>query len=571
MAAPRPRGRRVLLLGRVVTLVLVAAGVLGIPVAAQGAEDPWGPDDVVTVAFDPLDATAEPGSQVSFALRYALADGTVAPLAADQSVRVQASDPSVTFAKNSVGVTVLELTPTDPPQATLFVPSDAPTFRVVAILYKAGVTVSVSAADVAVVGSVPAPGMGGGMPGGASAGAADAVPTGDVSGLQAAFAAAVAVLIIACPCALGLATPTALLVGTGRGAQLGVLIRGPEVLENTRRVDTVVLDKTGTVTTGQMRVQAVVGSGASDAEVLAHAGAVEQASEHPVARAIAATATERLGAPAAVTRFRNERGLGVKGVVDGEQVLVGRLTWLETTLGTTLGLPWLDTFVDEWEQRGATVVGVAWNRQVLGAIAVSDTIRPTSRDAVAAFRRLGIEPVLLTGDNERTALAVAAEVGITDVTAGVLPEDKVAAIRALQARGRVVAMVGDGVNDAAALVQADLGIAMGSGSDVTVEASDLTLVRTDLLAAVDAVRLSRKTLATIRGNLFWAFAYNVCMIPLAALGLLNPMLAGAAMALSSVFVVTNSLRLRRFRSISPDVVAPAVAPAAPRPRELTTA
>jgi Cu+-exporting ATPase len=465
-------------------------------------------------------------------------------------------------------VTVLVLTPADPTQVQLFVPRGTPTFRVVAVLMKNAVTVSVSAADVAVEGSVAPPGMGGTMPGaGTTAGTGEAA--GDVSGLQAAFAAAVAVLIIACPCALGLATPTALLVGTGRGAQLGVLIRGPEVLENTRRVDVVVLDKTGTVTTGQMRVQAVTGHGVGDAEVLARAGAVEQASEHPVARAIAAQAVERRGAVAPVTGFRNERGLGVTGLVDGESVRVGRLTWLAASLESPVDLPWLHSFVAEWEQRGATVVGVAWDGQVRGAVAVADSIRPTSRDAVAAFRRLGIEPVLLTGDNERTARAVAAEVGITDVTAGVLPEDKVAAIRGWQERGRIVAMVGHGVNDAAALVQADLGIAMGSGSDVTVEASDLTLVRTDLLAAVDAVRLSRRTLGTIRGNLFWAFSYNVVMIPLAALGMLNPMLAGAAMALSSVFVVSNSLRLRRFRSIAPEVGA-GEAPVVARSRELSS-
>jgi Cu+-exporting ATPase len=315
----------------------------------------------------------------------------------------------------------------------------------------------------------------------------------------------------------------------------------------------VVLDKTGTITTGRMQVQAVLGHAVSDDDVLAHAGAVEQASEHPVARAVASAALERLGAVADVSAFRNERGLGVRGDVAGQQVLVGRLSWLASTLGTTPDAAWLEEFRTEWEQRGATVVGVAWAGEVHGAVAVSDSVRPTSREAVAAFRRLGIEPLLLTGDNARTARAVADEVGITDVTAEVMPEDKVEVIRRLQAQGKVVAMVGDGVNDAAALVQSDLGIAMGTGSDVTVEASDLTLVRADLVAAVDAVRLSRRTLGTIRGNLFWAFSYNVVMIPLAALGLLNPMLAGAAMALSSVFVVSNSLRLRRFRSIASDV------------------
>jgi Cu+-exporting ATPase len=361
------------------------------------------------------------------------------------------------------------------------------------------------------------------------------------------------VLIIACPCALGLATPTALLVGTGRGAQLGVLIRGPEVLENSRKVDTVVLDKTGTVTTGRMTVAALTAEGTDEADVLLMAGAVEDASEHPVARAIAARAFQSHGTLPAVTDFQNERGQGVRGLVSRDQaveVLVGRPAWLASTMSIDLtGMDWLHSFVDHWQGRGATVIAVAWDDRVRGALAVADAVRPTSARAIAEFRKLGIEPVLLTGDNTRTAHAVAAEVGISTVIAEVLPADKVDVIRSLQEQGKVVAMVGDGVNDAAALVQADLGIAMGSGSDVTVEASDLTLVRTDLIAAVDAIRLSRKTLGIIRGNLFWAFAYNVVMIPLAALGLLNPMLAGAAMALSSVFVVSNSLRLRQFKAV----------------------
>jgi Cu+-exporting ATPase len=398
------------------------------------------------------------------------------------------------------------------------------------------------------------------MNGGAAAGGggdamnstAGAPAPNDVSSVQTAFAAAVAVLIIACPCALGLATPTALLVGTGRGAQLGILIRGPEVLENTRHIDTIVLDKTGTVTSGRMKIADVVAHGITEDDLMAMAGAVENASEHPVARAIAVSATARLDDVAPVSDFRNERGLGVSGRVKGRHVFVGRPTWLSSAGGATpVSAGWLNAFVQKWESRGATVVAVAWDGRVHGAIAVADSVRPTSKAAIAQFRRMGIEPILLSGDNATTARAVAEDVGITEVIAEVLPADKVAVIAGLQAKGRNVAMVGDGVNDAAALVQADLGIAMGSGSDVTVEASDLTLIRTDLLAAVDAIRLSRKTLRTIQGNLFWAFAYNVCMIPLAALGLLNPLLAGAAMALSSVFVVANSLRLRSFTSVVP--------------------
>ncbi|RSD10832.1 cadmium-translocating P-type ATPase [Amycolatopsis eburnea] len=332
---------------------------------------------------------------------------------------------------------------------------------------------------------------------------------------EAAFTAAVAVLIIACPCALGLATPTALLVGTGRGAQLGILIKGPEVLESTRRIDTVVLDKTGTVTTGRMTL--VEGDG----EVLRLAGAVEAASEHPIGRAIADAARERFGALPAVTEFRSTPGVGVTGVVEGRTVSVGRA-------------------------KGAAV-GVTWDGEVRGTLTVADTIKPTSARAVAELRELGLTPVLLTGDDEGVARAIAAEAGIDEVVAEVLPEGKVDVVKRLQAQGHVVAMVGDGVNDAAALAQADLGLAMGTGTDAAIEASDLTLVRGDLRVAADAIRLARRTLTTIKGNLFWAFAYNVAALPLAALGLLNPMIAGAAMACSSAFVVSNSLRLRRFR------------------------
>ncbi|MDQ7806693.1 heavy metal translocating P-type ATPase [Amycolatopsis sp. A133] len=343
---------------------------------------------------------------------------------------------------------------------------------------------------------------------------------------EAAFTAAVAVLIIACPCALGLATPTALLVGTGRGAQLGILIKGPEVLESTRRVDTVVLDKTGTVTTGRMAL--VEGDG----EALRLAGAVEAASEHPIARAIAAAARERSGALPAVTQFRSTAGLGVTGVVEGHEVAVGRAAFVGGELTET---------------KGATTVGVAVDGEVRGRLVVADTIKPTSARAVAELRELGLTPVLLTGDNAGAARAIAAQAGIDEVVAEVLPEEKVAVVKRLQAEGRVVAMVGDGVNDAAALAQADLGLAMGTGTDAAIEASDLTLVRGDLRVAADAIRLARRTLSTIKGNLFWAFAYNVAALPLAALGLLDPMIAGAAMACSSAFVVSNSLRLRRFR------------------------
>jgi Cu+-exporting ATPase len=356
-------------------------------------------------------------------------------------------------------------------------------------------------------------------------------------GTHAAFTAAVAVLIIACPCALGLATPTALMVGTGRGAQLGILIKGPEVLESTRRVDTAVLDKTGTVTTGRMTVHEVVGGD----EVLRLAGALEAASEHPIASAIATAARDRFGSAPPVEQFASSPGLGVTGIVEGRPVAVGRPALLTASVPAELAAA-----VDRVEAVGHTAVLVACDGVAHGLIAVGDTVKDTSPEAVAALRRLGLRPVLLTGDNERAARAVATAVGIDEVVAGVLPAAKADEIARLQAEGRVVAMVGDGVNDAAALATADLGIAMGSGTDVAIEASDLTLVRSDLRAAADAIRLSRATLRTIKGNLFWAFAYNVAAVPLAAAGLLNPLIAGAAMAFSSVFVVTNSLRLRRF-------------------------
>jgi Cu+-exporting ATPase len=369
---------------------------------------------------------------------------------------------------------------------------------------------------------------------------------GTGSGWTAAFTAAVAVLIIACPCALGLATPTALLVGTGRGAQLGILIKGPEVLESTRRVDTVVLDKTGTVTTGQMTlVDVVVGDGVEADEVLRRAGAVEAASEHPIARAVARAAADRVGALPDVTAFANLEGLGVRGTAEGTEVLVGRLRLLERE-GNDVP-PAIKQAAADAEAAGRTAIVVGWDGRARAVLAVADAVKPTSRQAVAALRKLGLTPVLLTGDNALVAGAVAAEVGIDQVIAEVLPADKLETVRKLQADGKVVAMVGDGVNDAAALAQADLGLAMGTGTDVAIEASDLTLVRGDLMAAADAIRLSRRTLRIIKSNLFWAFAYNVAALPLAAAGLLNPMIAGAAMAFSSVFVVANSLRLRRFR------------------------
>jgi Cu+-exporting ATPase len=367
-----------------------------------------------------------------------------------------------------------------------------------------------------------------------------------------AFTAAVAVLIIACPCALGLATPTALLVGTGRGAQLGLLIKGPEVLESTRRVDTIVLDKTGTVTTGRMSVHGIhPASGTGADELLRLAGAVEAASEHPIGAAISAAATERLGTLPPVADFTNTPGCGVAAVIDGHAVVAGRDSFL-ADWGLRAG-PELERVRDQIEGSGQTVVLVSWDGAFRGLIAVGDTIKPSSRPAIEQLRHLGLHPVLLTGDNRHAAHAVAAQVGIgaDDVIAEVLPEDKVAAVRRLQERGAVVAMVGDGVNDAAALAQADLGLAMGTGTDVAIEAADLTLVRGELTAAPDAIRLSRRTLRTIKGNLFWAFGYNVILIPVAAAGQLSPLIAGFAMAMSSIFVVTNSLRLRRFRAYNP--------------------
>ncbi|GAA3933446.1 heavy metal translocating P-type ATPase [Microbacterium soli] len=388
-----------------------------------------------------------------------------------------------------------------------------------------------------------------------------------------AFTAAVAVLIIACPCALGLATPTALLVGTGRGAQRGILIKGPEVLESTRRVDTILLDKTGTVTEGRMTVVEVVPEQGTDAaELLRLAGAVEHAGEHPIARAIASRARDahRRSEPAGPARrvedghadtttdaptdgtalppvesFQNHEGLGVSGIVDGHAVLAGRLSLLEDwSVHPSEAL--LAAKADA-EAAGRTAILVAWDGASRGMIAVADELKATSAEAVAQLKALGLTPVLLTGDNEAVARDVAARVGIAEVIAEVLPADKVAVVARLQDDGRVVAMVGDGVNDSPALAQADLGMAMGTGADAAIEASDITLVRGDLRAASDAIRLSRRTLRTIKGNLFWAFAYNTAAVPLAALGLLNPMLAGAAMAFSSVFVVGNSLRLRSFR------------------------
>ncbi|MER6776790.1 MULTISPECIES: heavy metal translocating P-type ATPase [unclassified Streptomyces] len=362
----------------------------------------------------------------------------------------------------------------------------------------------------------------------------------------AAFTAAVAVLIIACPCALGLATPTALMVGTGRGAQLGILIKGPEVLESTRRVDTVVLDKTGTVTTGRMTLTGAVPAEGVDAhELLRLAGSLEHASEHPIARAVAASASDLAEGLSVPESFENLGGLGVQGVVDGHAVLVGREQLLaDWSIELPAGLAEAKAAA---EAAGSTAVLVAWDGAARGVLTVADAVKETSAEAVTRLRALGLTPVLLTGDNKAVAETVARAVGIDEVIAEVLPQDKVDVVRRLQAEGRTVAMVGDGVNDAAALAQADLGLAMGTGTDAAIEAGDLTLVRGDLRVAADAIRLSRRTLATIKGNLFWAFGYNVAALPLAAAGLLNPMIAGAAMAFSSVFVVSNSLRLRTFR------------------------
>jgi Cu+-exporting ATPase len=372
---------------------------------------------------------------------------------------------------------------------------------------------------------------------------------GNGAGAAAAFTAGVAVLIIACPCALGLATPTALMVGTGRGAQLGILIKGPEVLESTRKVDTIVLDKTGTVTTGRMTLLAVHTADHTDeAEVLRLAGALEHASEHPIARAVADGAREKLGALPTPEDFANVPGLGVQGIVEGHAVLVGRERLLADW---AMELPeGLRRARSEAEAAGRTAIAVAWDGEARAVLEVADAVKETSPEAIRRLRALGLTPILLTGDNKAVADAVAREVGIApeDVIAEVLPQDKADVVKRLQGEGRSVAMVGDGVNDAAALAQADLGLAMGTGTDAAIEAGDLTLVRGDLRVAADAIRLSRRTLGTIRSNLFWAFAYNVAALPLAAAGLLNPMIAGAAMAFSSVFVVGNSLRLRSFRA-----------------------
>ncbi|WP_228989580.1 cation-translocating P-type ATPase [Streptomyces sp. DH8] len=369
---------------------------------------------------------------------------------------------------------------------------------------------------------------------------------GNGAGLTAAFTAAVAVLIIACPCALGLATPTALMVGTGRGAQLGILIKGPEVLETTRRADTIVLDKTGTVTTGRMTLQTIhTTPTTTEAEVLRLAGALENASEHPIAQAVATAATTATGPLPTPEDFANVPGLGVQGIVEGHAALVGReqlLAQWEIHLPAALAQA-----KQAAEAAGRTAITVAWDGEARAVLEVADAVKDTSAEAIRRLRALGLTPILLTGDNRAVAESVAAEVGIDEVYAEVMPQDKVDVVKRLQTEGRSVAMVGDGVNDAAALAQADLGLAMGTGTDAAIEASDLTLVRGDLNAAADAIRLSRRTLSTIRTNLFWAFAYNVAALPLAAAGLLNPMIAGAAMAFSSVFVVGNSLRLRTFK------------------------
>jgi len=371
--------------------------------------------------------------------------------------------------------------------------------------------------------------------------------TGDV---QMAFTAAVAVLIIACPCALGLATPTALLVGTGRGAQLGILIKGPQVLESTRLVDTIVLDKTGTITTGRMAmVDVVAAPGVDTGDLLRWVGSLEDASEHPIAVAVAAGAREMVGDLRPVESFQSSGGRGVQGVVDAVAVVAGRPEWLTSEWSLSAPVELAEARRKQ-ESHGRSVVMVAADGVIVGLVSVADAVKPTSAQAITELRGLGLRPVLLTGDHEAAARSVAAEVGIDDVIAGVLPEEKVATVERLQESGAIVAMVGDGVNDAAALAQADLGMAMGTGTDVAIEAADLTLVRGDLRSAVDGLRLSRRTLAIIKGNLFWAFAYNAAAIPLAMAGLLNPLVAGAAMAFSSVFVVSNSLRLRRFSSVT---------------------
>ena len=381
--------------------------------------------------------------------------------------------------------------------------------------------------------------------------------------VEAAFTAAVATLIIACPCALGLATPTALLVGTGRGSQLGIIIRGPQVLEQTRTVDTIVLDKTGTITTGTMAVISVELLGAaSRVELLSAAASVESGSEHPVARAIVALAAAEGMPISEAASFSAQAGQGVQAIVDGRLTLAGRASWLADSWSIALS-PAASAAVKTGEDAAATVIAIAWDGELRGIITVRDAVKPTSAEAITRFRALGLRPVLLTGDNAGSARTVAAEVGIDEVHAGVTPQGKLDLIHALQAEGRFVAMVGDGVNDSAALAAADLGIAMGGGTDAAIAASDITVVSGDLLVVADAVRLARRTLGTIKGNLFWAFAYNVAAIPIAMLGLLNPLLAGAAMAFSSVFVVTNSLRLRRF--------APLDRPAPTRPALIRTA
>ncbi|MEA9986773.1 heavy metal translocating P-type ATPase [Subtercola sp. RTI3] len=372
---------------------------------------------------------------------------------------------------------------------------------------------------------------------------------------EAAFTAAVATLIIACPCALGLATPTALLVGTGRGSQLGILIRGPQILERTRQVDTVVLDKTGTITTGLMSMTDLHAvHGLDDTELLRMAAAAENGSEHPVARAIVTAATTADGKPGNAEDFQSHQGFGVQAVVDGQLVLVGRASWLSAEWNVLVP-DGLLAAADAAETGGKTAVTVAWDGEARGVIIVGDSIKSTSAAAIAEFRRLGLTPVLLTGDNEGAARAIGAQVGIVDVRSEITPHGKLDTIRELQAHGRVVAMVGDGVNDAAALAAADLGIAMGTGTDAAIAASDITVMSGDLLVVGDAIRLARRTLGIIKGNLFWALAYNVAAIPIAMLGLLNPLFAGAAMALSSVFVISNSLRLRRFHGHDSDHVS----------------